>query len=880
MRIWRSRKEQDLDEEIRFHLSQEAQLRIDRGEPPHRAQESARRDFGNLGLVKEVTREMWGWRSIERLIQDLSYAARQLRRNPAFTITAAITLALGIGANTAIFSINSLFFRSLPVKNPGDLVVLAYQQKSGTVLNQLSVPDLKDIRSQTSGVFSDVIGYELGLQGLSVDGKSARMWGNYVTGNYFEALGLRPAAGRFILPSEDQHQGADPVLVISYSYWSSRFNRDPGVVGKHVAVNGRPFTVIGVAPKGFRGLNQMLDTEGFLPISMATLEANSGDILNDRANRNLVVMGRLAPGASIRQAQTQLDVIAARLRKTYPRANENLELRAYAERFARPDPASGAATMLATALFLGLSALVLLLACINVGNILLVRASVREREMAVRAALGAGRFRLIRQLLTESLLLALIGGACGMFLGTWSAKALGSVNLQSEIPLVLQFPFDWDVFAFTFCSTLVTGCVVGIVPALRSSRRDLSDALRGSARSVAAGRNQLRSALVVVQVAGSLTLLIVAGLFLRSLDNTQRVDLGFDPNHVVNLTLDSNEAGLKESQGMELARTLIERAQAIPGVQSATMAFAVPMGYLGARVTLEIPGYQTAAGDRATVTEYNMIAPRYFETLRIPVLRGREFTRADTEKSPYVVVINEAMAEKYWPHQDPVGRRFRMKDEVQHTVEVVGVAKNSRMRGYSSAIQPYFYVPFAQNYTSFQTLQLRTTASPEMALAEMQKLVAEVAPEVPVFGGQTMLQGLKTLNGALRYQISAGLAASLGILGLVLALVGLYGVVAYSAAQRTHEIGIRMALGARSGEILKMMAVQSLALIGAGLLLGLAAAFAAGRVLSGFLVGVTAADPLTFVAVPLLLALVALAACYLPARRAMRVDPVSALRTD
>jgi predicted permease len=526
MRIWRRRKEQDLEDEIRFHLNAEAQLRIDRGEPPQLARDAARRDFGNLGLVKEITRDMWGWRSIERLLQDLSYALRQLRRTPAFTATAVITLALGIGANTAIFSIfNSLLFRALPVRSPGELVVLAHQEKSGPLLNQFSVPDFEDIRRQSAGVFSDVIGYQVGLQGLSVDGKSARMWGNYVTGNYFEMLGLRPALGRLILPSEGDRPGADPVLVLGYSYWQQRFNGDRTIVGKKVSVNGHPFTIVGVAPKGFRGLYSMIESQAFLPLAMATMEANAGDLLHDRGNRNVVLLARLAHGKRIEQAQTQLSVIAARLAMEFPRTDEGLTLRTFPERFARPDPSSGDATLLTSMLFLALAALVLLLACINVGNILMVRASARQREMAVRAALGAGRSRLARQLLTESLLLAVLGGVGGVLLGILSSSALSSVNLQTPIPLILNFQFDWNVFVFAFGIALITGCVVGIVPAIRSSRGDLADVLRGNARSVAAGKNRVRSALVVVQVAGSLTLLIVAALFVRSLEKAHRVGI-------------------------------------------------------------------------------------------------------------------------------------------------------------------------------------------------------------------------------------------------------------------------------------------------------------------------------------------------------------------
>lgn len=877
----RKQDDRDLEEEIRFYLAKETQLRIDRGEPPESAKDSVRRDFGNVTLVKEVTREMWGWHSIETFLQDLGYAVRQLRHNRSFTVVAVVTLALGIGVNTAIFSlVNSFLFRPLPVKDPDQITVLTFRQKQGPLLGQFSYLDFDDIRRQSTEVFTDAAGYQIGLVGLNVDGKSARMWVNYVTGNYFTMLGVQPALGRLILPSEGTRSGADPVLVLGHSYWKRRFGADPSIVGKRVSVNGQPVTIVGVAPANFRGLSSVIETQGYLPLRMASIEFSAGDFLNDRSQRNLQVFPRLKPGVRVKRAQVELSVIAGRLSQQYPKLEEGLDLRLFPERLSRPEPTNSNAIAMIGMLFLALAGLVLLLACINVANILLVRATVRQREMAVRAALGAGRIRLARQLLTESLLLGLLGGAGGVLLGVWSSSALGAIEFHTAIPVLLDFHFDWNVFSFALAAALLTGGIVGIVPAVRCSRGDLAHALRSAGRSVAGGGHRFRSALVAVQVAGSLMLLIVAALFTWSLKNAQHANLGFDPNRLVNMTIDPSEAGYNEKQRREFYQILLDRVRAMPGVDSASLAFSVPMGYYRTFDILEIPGYQAPPGEPAPVVAFNMVSSDYFETMRIPIRQGRAIAASDTKDSRPVAVINEAMAARFWPNQNPIGRRFLAREDSQHPLEVVGVAGNSRTVNFSGPMPPYFYLSINQQYISIQTLQVRTSRPPQTAIAELQKLVETTAPGIPLFDGQTMVDGLGTIVGFMRFQLGATIATALGVLGLVLAVVGLYGVVSYAAAQRTQEIGIRMALGAESGEILAMIVRQGLTVVAGGLVLGLIAAAAAARFVGSFLVEVSPTDPLIFAAVTLLLAIVALAACYIPARRATRIDPMAALRTE
>ena len=805
-----------------------------------------------------------------------------LMKNPGFLIVAVITLALGIGANTAIFSmVDAFLLRPLPVKDPAQITVLAFQQKQGNFLTQFSLADYRDIRDQSTGVFSDVFAYQFGLDGLSVDGKADRVMTNYVTGNYFSSLGLKPALGRLILPSEGDVPGADPVMVLGYSYWQTRFGGDPGIIGRKVSVDGQPITIVGVAPKDFVGVYPILSVQGYLPMGMATIAGNPSDFMTNRQIRNVPILARLRPGTSIQQAQAALAVISQRLAQEYPETHKNLSMRAFRELEARPNPDPNHTVFVVGGLFLGLAVMVLLLACVNVANILLVRSTVREREMAIRAALGAARIRMIRQLLTESVLLALLGGVAGVLLGYWGSSALGSVNVQTDLPIHFDFGFDWRIFSFATAAALLTGIIVGIVPAVRASRGNLSAILHEGGRGVVGGKNRLRSALVVVQVAGSLMLLIIAGLFTRSLAQAQRTDLGFKPDHVLNLIMDPNEIGYNQSQTRDFYKNLLQRVRALPGVVSASTANATPMGYYNNFDSLAIEGYQPPPGQPAPASLYNTISTDYFPTMGVSLLRGRNFTEADDENGQYVAIVSEAMAKQFWPDKDPIGRQFQMTTDPKHSLVIVGVAKDIRFSGLTGPFSPMFYAPYLQhqNGNSLQALQLRTAGAPETMIPEVEHAIESLAPQLPVFDVQTMTQALNTLNGLLFYKIGAVLAALLGMLGLVLAIVGVYGVVSYAATQKTHEIGVRMALGAQPADILKMVFREGLLIVGVGLLVGIGGALAAGQVVGSFLT-VSPRDPVTYAMVTALLLIVALSACFIPARRAMRVDPMVALRYE
>jgi predicted permease len=819
---------------------------------------------------------------MQTLRQDILHGLRLLWKAPGFTIVAALTLALGIGANTAIFSMVSwLLLRPLPVQRPMDLVELAFQQRHGNVQNQFSVPAYRDIREQSTAQFEDVAAYQIGLDGLSVDRRAERLMTYYVTGNFFSMLGLKPTIGRLLLPGEGDRPGADPILVLGYAYWQSRFNGDPSVLDKKVLLNGRPFTIVGVGPRDFHGPYPILEAQAYLPLGMHVIEGSPADFMENRGNRALVLLAELRRGVTLDQARAALKIVGQRISSEHPDTDQDLDLQAYLEVRSRPQPDPNNTMLLISSMFLGLAAMVLIVACLNVANIVLVRATTREREMAVRAALGATRVRLIRQLLTESLMLALLGGLAGLAFGYAGSRALSSLDIQTDLPILFDFAFDWRVFAYGLSAALVTGALVGIMPALRASRRDINAVLHQGGRSVVGAGARVRTALVVGQIAGSLTLLVVAGLFMRSLQAAQRTNLGFDPSHVANFYMDPTEIGYDEVRTGAFYTALLDRVRALPGVESATTASGAPMGYYNNGDTLTVDGYQPPPGQPRPSSLFLVISTDYFRTLRIPVLGGRDFTSADNaDAEARVAIVNHAFAEKYWPRQDPIGRTFRMDSDATHTtLRVVGVAADARYNGITGTIPSMFYIPIGQHLHlgALQTLQVRASGDAAAQIPVIERLIASMAPDLPVFDVKTMTQALDTLNGLMVFQLGAGLAAVLGVLGLILSVIGVYGVISYSAAQRTQEIGVRMALGARPADVLWMVLRHGSLVVGIGLVLGLLCAFGAGRLIRPFLV-IDAADPVTYSVVSGLLAIVALTACYIPARRSTTVDPVVALR--
>jgi putative ABC transport system permease protein len=814
--------------------------------------------------------------------QDVEYSIRQLLKSPGFAIVAVLTLALGIGVNTAIFSVVNGWLRPLPVQHPEQIAVVAAQQKGDALgIYYFSYPDLGDYRKQSVSFFSDLFAYRFGLGGLGVDGKTDRFMFSSVSGNFFSALGVKPAAGRLFLPGEGEQPGAQSLVVLGYSYWVRRFGADPNVVGKQVTVDGKSASVVGIAPKGFYGVYSSVDMDGYLPLS-ATAEEENPQLWTDRKLRLLTVLGRLQPGVSLAQAQDSLNVIAHRLAEQYPTTNQGISIAVVPERLARPVPQLANAIPIIAGLFLLLAAAVLLLASVNVANLLLVRGAARQREMAIRTALGATRRRLMRQLLTESLVLALLGGVAGAVLGVWTSGLISSIPLGTNLPLRLDFSFDWRVFTYALGGAVGTGLLLGIWPAVRASRTELQAVLQAGGRSDTGGRGRqrLRNLLVISQVAGSLMLLIVAARFVRTLEQAQHMYLGFDPDNVLNVMLDPHQVGYDETRTNTFYRDLEQKIRALPGVESANLAFSVPMGNYNDGSAVYVEGRPLPTGQQAPLVFLNRVDPGYFATVRLPILRGRTFADADSATAPLVAVINQTMAERFWPGEDALGKRFGMAGASGPFVEVVGIAHDSRLFGYYFGTLPYFYLPFAQNSSPVRTLQIRSAIPPETLIATVRQNIQALEPAMPITDIQTMRQTMAGANGFLIFQLGAYLTAAMGLLGLTLAIVGVYGVVSYTASQSTREIGIRVALGATPRSILNMVLRQGVRLVIAGVTAGIVLALALSELLAKLLTGIGVIDPIAFAAVPLLLVSIALLACYLPARRATQVDPIVALRYE
>jgi predicted permease len=814
--------------------------------------------------------------------QDVRYAFRMLTKSPLLTVIVILTLALGIGANTAIFGIvNGIVLRPLPVKSPEQIMVLAAQAKGDTLgIFTLSYPQLVDLRKQADA-FSDVFASQTNFGGLSYAGKANQFVYAYVTGNYFSSLGVQPALGRLFLPTEGEAGGKDPYIVLGYDFWQKKFGGDPGIVGKQALIDGQEATIIGVTPKGFQGTQFVLDLDGYISLNMQPTPTEP-TFWTDRSSRGLAVLARLKPGLTLQQAQSSLNVVMARLAEQYPATEKGVTIRVVPERLARPQPFPNNIVPFIAGIFLVLAALVLLLACMNVANILLVRATMRQREMAIRAAMGANRWRLIRQMLTESIMLALFGGVGGLAVGVWASSAVGALIPAGRIPIRVDFGFDWRVFAYAMAAALFTGAIVGLWPALRAGRADVNSVLQSGGRSdtAGAGRHRLRSVLVVAQVAGSLVLLIVAGLFVRSLMRAQHAYMGFDADHVLNLTLDPREVGYDETRTKTFYHALEAKVRALPGVQSASLAFSVPMGPVQDGSMIYLEGQPPTPGQPAPIVIYNHVDEPYFDTMRIPLLRGRAFQESDNDKAPLVAVITQSMAQQFWPNQDAIGKRFSLKSATGPFVEVVGIAADGKYIFIGWDNKPFFFVPLAQDYAAYRTLQVRSSLPPENMIAQMQNEVRALDPNMPVADVETMRQSLSGGNGFFIFQVGAILAAAMGLLGLTLAVVGVYGVVSYAASQRTHEIGIRMALGAGRRDILQLVLQQGLALVLAGVLSGAVLAWALTHSMATILVGVSPTDALTYWTATLLLAAIGFWACYAPARRAMQLDPMVALRYE
>jgi predicted permease len=821
---------------------------------------------------------------METLLQDLRYSLRMLARSPGYSVVVILTLALGVGVNTAFFSVaNFVVLRPLPVRDPGRLVVLAVHEKATSEILDVSYPDFLDYRGQSSA-FSDMLAYRLGFNAFATGNHADHIISSYVTGNYFSMLGIQPAMGRLIEPHEGWAPATDPVMVLGYSFWQRRFGGDPGVVGKKALFDGKPITIVGVAQKQFSGAYYFLEMDAYLPISQSASATDSfWTARNQRGKASLFVLARLKPGVGLKQARASLNVVSAHLAQQYSDMEKGVSIEVYPERLARPQAGAANDLPVLVPLFLLLALVVLMVASINVANLALVRASDRAVEMAVRAALGAGRVRLLRQWLTENLLLAVLGGGAGMFLGRWLADALRVIATPVDLPMFkMNFVLDWRVFAYCFAISVLAGSIVGLIPARRLWHSDLNSMLHKGGRTLSGGRqNRARSALVVVQVAGSVMLLIIAGLFVRMVDKAQQMDLGFDSHHVLNLLMDVQQLGYDEASGKKVYEEIFTHVAALPGVESATYAYSVPFSTSGTRsASVFIENTILQPGQSPPAVYFNIVSPTYFNTMRTSLLRGRTFTDADNQNAPPVAIVSQKMAEEFWRGQDPIGKRFRISQSTNAWLEVVGVARDTKVVNPVPWTIPYFYLPLAQHYSSHLALQVRTPLRPETLALQIEEQVHAVDPALAASDVMTMDQQIQGTNGFFLFNLGARTAGGLGILALLLAVIGIYGVISYAVNRRTHEIGVRLAIGAQRSEILRMVLRQGMMLVAIGVAIGIAVALAIAHAVSHFLIGVSPNDPLTFVGASIVLGSAALLACYLPARRATRVDPMIALHCE
>jgi predicted permease len=822
------------------------------------------------------------------LWQDVRYALRMLRKNPGFSVIAILSLALGIGANAAIFTVvNAVLLKPLPVKDILRLVEVdtidtkTLVTTANLVKLGISYPNFQDFAREQqhfSGMSCFVGPFPVTWGGGAEPQQvSAQM----VSANFFDVLGLRPVVGRFFLPDEDTKPGGNDVVVLSYGLWANKFGSSPGVVGRILTLNARSYTVIGVAPRGFKGTFTFGNADQvWVPVSMypQVLSGFFKDSFNARRFLSTTVIGRLKPEVPIGEAEASLKTIASRLESEFPKDN--------ASRSVVLTPLAEAAVgvnnrdqmVLAAGLIMGIVGLVLLIACVNLANLMLAQSASREKEIGVRAALGASPLRVMQQFLTESLVLAIVATLVG------SAIAYGgrAVLWSFRPPLLgagdVDISFDWRVVFFTVGVALLTAVMIGIIPALKAAKPNLVDALNVGGRGGTVGwrRNPFRSMLVVSEIALALVALVGAGLFIRSMQNTQRIDPGFESKNLFMFGFDLGAVHYEEGRAQQYFHTAIERAKAVPGVESATVASNYPIGGGLSRTVLP-EGQDEASGYRGTLTEMDDVTPSFFATLRIPLVAGREFNDGDRKETNQVAIVNEAAAKQFWPEQNAVGKRFHFFGETQLR-EVVGVVRNTVVNSFGEDPQPLVYLPLTQDYAADVTMQVRTGGRPDAVIgavrSQVQSLDTNMVLTNMITVGQLMDQGLWAAR------VGAGLLSVFGGLALLLAVVGVYGVLSYSVSQQTREIGIRMAMGAQRGRVLRLVVGQGMKLALAGLVLGLVVAFAATRVLSSLLFGVSAHDPLTFAGVAVVLAIAAILACYIPARRATKVDPMVALRYE
>ncbi len=837
--------------------------------------------FGRLWL--DVARDVFTTAPREHAVilkQDILYALRALRRAPVFAISAVLTLAIGMSAITGMAAVlNAVMFRPLPVDHPEQLISISNQDG----LNQyVSYPDYLDYRAETS-VLSDAIGYVPRVASLNIDGSSERITLELVTDNYFSMLGVQPAAGRLIQRNEGRAPGEAPVVVLSYAYWQSRFNGDPSIVGRTVRLGSQPFTIIGVSSEAFRSTESLLRVAAYVPVWMIDSFMSWGPQpkpFENRALRTFLMLGRLKPGVSLAQARAALDIRTAQLARDYPEVHKDISLLVIPETHARPTPNLGGLLRLAATAIAGLAAVLVLITSANVTNLLMARASSRSREVALRSALGARRGRLARQFLTESVTLALLGALVSIpvvMLATTLLRRFVS-NVTSVVAFDVDFSLDFRVLATMLVVAIGAGVVAGLAPALAVCRADLGARLKSGARDTTdRSGGRMRSALVVAQVALSLALLVSGGLFVRSLDRARHIDLGFEPEGILLATAAPTLQGYDFQKRLTFYAAARDRIAAIPGVEQVAWIQFPPLGVVGEAAVVAPEPRPSDPDWRAPFAAEADISPEYLETAHVRLVEGRGFDQRDREGSPPVVIINETLARQFWPGDTPLGRTLIADG---NRVEVVGVVQNGKYQNVGEAPRGAIFLPLAQTSPVTATLAIRSSGSPIELARAVRQAIAHADPEVPVYDVRSMLEHLDNGSAFFPFRLAAFMTGLFGGMGVLLAAIGLYGMIAYHVGQRTQEIGVRMALGARAADIIRDVLTQGGRFAVIGIAVGIVLAAGLAQMLKELLLGVSPFDPITYAAVAGLLVAICLVASFVPARRATTIDPLIALRAE
>jgi predicted permease len=867
--------EADLDAELRSHLEMAVEGNLCQGMSPEQAHRQALLDLGGIEQTKEMYREQRGLPMIETTLQDLRFGFRILRRSPGFSVMAVLCLTLGIGANAAVFSwVEGILFRPYPaVSHQEQLLALTGTARAESGPTDISWPDLLDLQRSCTLIDSFIVSKIMGTT-LSNGDRAEVMVGSIVSANYFDAIGVHPILGRGFEPGEDSGRNAHPVTVISFQLWQGRFKGDPQIIGKTQRLNNVEHTIVGVMPDGFYGTFVGWAVQFWVPASMEENFEAGGYKLEDRSARWIEAYVRLKPGVTRAQAQQEISAVARRLEADYPETNRGRGIKLWP---LWQTPFNNSGTLLPTLeIMVAVVVFVLLITCANVGNLLLVRSFARRHEMTVRLAIGAGRGRLLKQLLTEGLILSAFGAAGGLVATHWCSHALVLLfPARGGVAMHLPGEIDWRVLAMSAGVCLLATLVLGLVPAMQIGKIDVAAALKSDSAGVLGGgaKAWARSGLVMVQVSLSFVLLVGAGLLLQSLQKIRNTSPGFSTHEVLDTAVNLVPAGYDAQRAQNFQDELLERVKALPGVESAAFARMTPLSYRSFSSTpIAVDGYQHPSEEQPTV-QYNEVGPDYFVTMGIPLLSGREFTRADDEKAALVAVVNETMAAQYWRGRNPIGERVQVEGR---WMQVVGVAMDSKYESVREAPKPFFYVPLRQNFDRSAGLYIRTPLSPETMATALAREVHALDPDLALYEVITLQEELDRSTSP--QKVALTLVGVLGALALLLAAIGLYGVISFAVSQSSRELGLRMALGADASNLLRLVISRGLTLTGGGVLLGTAAALALTRLLGNLLYKVSPRDPLAFGSALVVMTIASLAACILPGWRAARTDPARVLR--